>query len=360
MDPHLLSVFVWELFSNLSNPFSLRKQVVRHGAPGTGKTFKAMQDAKLQFDIWKAEFAPCGIAESVNHIRTVQFHPSYTYEDFMEGLRPTIAEGISKLHLENGIFKRLCIEAGQWELDLANEVSHEMAREWSKITIDALIPFQDKLKHPRWIGIFQNHGSKKVSEAVPPFFLIIDEINRAELSRVLGELMFCLEYRGINGAIETQYSSLNNDNTGMLKVGDSFKFFIPHNIFVIGTMNNVDRSVESFDFALRRRFRWEEVGPDLWVLEYHLKAMGQSNWLELVENLEALNEKIAEVPLLGPHYQIGHAYLMNLGYANQLTLSQVRVNVWEDFIKPLLEEYLRGTGKTKELLQELSNSFGLR
>lgn len=359
-DPHLLSVFVWELFSNLSNPFSLRKQVIRHGAPGTGKTFKAMQDAKLQLDIWKAEFDPNGTAEAAKHIRTVQFHPSYTYEDFMEGLRPAIEGGTSKLRLENGIFKRLCIEAGQWELDVANDVSHEMAKNWNQITIAELLPFQDKLKNPRWVSIFKNDGAKKISEAVPPFFLIIDEINRAELSRVLGELMFCLEYRGIKGAIQTQYSGLNGADTGMLKVGDTYQFFIPHNIFVIGTMNTIDRSVESFDFALRRRFRWEEVGPDLWVLEYHLKERGQANWLGLVENLEALNEKITEEPLLGPDYQVGHAYLMNLGYAPQLTLSQIRVNVWEDFIKPLLEEYLRGSGKTNDLLQKFAQSFGLR
>lgn len=359
-DAHLLSVFVWELFSNLSNPFSLRKQVVRHGAPGTGKTFKAMQDAKLQFDIWKAEFDPKGTTEAAENIRTVQFHPSYTYEDFMEGLRPAIADGTSKLRLENGIFKRLCISAGQWELDIAKEVSRDMAENWNQITIAELLPFRDKLKHPRWVSIFNNDGAEKVSEAAPPFFLIIDEINRAELSRVLGELMFCLEYRGIKGAIQTQYSGLNGDDTGMLKIGDTYQFFIPHNIYVIGTMNTIDRSVESFDFALRRRFRWEEVGPDLWVLEYHLKETGRQNWLGLVENLEALNERITTEPLLGPDYQVGHAYLMNLSYAPQLTLSQVRDNVWEDFIRPLLEEYLRGSGKTNDLLQEFEKSFGLR
>lgn len=357
-DPHLLSVFVWELYSNLSNPFSLRKQVVRHGSPGTGKTFKAMQDAKLQFAIWKAEFDSDGATEAAEHIRTVQFHPSYTYEDFMEGLRPAIADGTSKLRLENGIFKKLCIEAAQWELDVATEISRDMAEKWDLITIGDLIPFRDKLKHPRWNGFFNNDGAKKATEAVPPFFLIIDEINRAELSRVLGELMFCLEYRGIKGAIQTQYSGLNGHDTGMLKVGDSYQFFIPHNIYVIGTMNTIDRSVESFDFALRRRFRWEEVGPDLWVLEYHLKETGRQNWLGLVENLEALNERITAEPLLGPDYQVGHAYLMNLSYAPQLTLTQIRDNVWEDFIKPLLEEYLRGSGKTKDLLQELAKCFG--
>jgi 5-methylcytosine-specific restriction protein B len=359
-DPHLLSVFVWELHANNVNPFSLRKQLIRYGAPGTGKTFKAMQDAKLQFAIWKSGFDPDSRTEAAEHIRTVQFHPSYTYEDFMEGLRPAIADGTSKLKLENGIFKRLCISAGQWELDLANEVSVEMAENWNQITISELIPFRDKLKHPRWVSIFKNDGAKKVSEAVPPFFLIIDEINRAELSRVLGELMFCLEYRGIKGAIQTQYSTLNDADTGMLKTGDSYQFFIPHNIFVIGTMNTIDRSVESFDFALRRRFRWEEVGPDISVLRHYLNQTHPSEWLKLADGLENLNQRITNEPLLGSDHQIGHAYLMNLSYEPELTLSQVRENVWQDFIKPLLEEYLRGTGKTKDLLKEFATSFGLR
>jgi 5-methylcytosine-specific restriction protein B len=319
-----------------------------------------MQDAKLQFAIWKSGFDPDSRTEAAEHIRTVQFHPSYTYEDFMEGLRPAIADGTSKLKLENGIFKRLCISAGQWELDLANEVSVEMAENWNQITISELIPFRDKLKHPRWVSIFKNDGAKKVSEAVPPFFLIIDEINRAELSRVLGELMFCLEYRGIKGAIQTQYSTLNDADTGMLKTGDSYQFFIPHNIFVIGTMNTIDRSVESFDFALRRRFRWEEVGPDISVLRHYLNQTHPSEWLKLADGLENLNQRITNEPLLGSDHQIGHAYLMNLSYEPELTLSQVRENVWQDFIKPLLEEYLRGTGKTKDLLKEFATSFGLR
>ncbi|MFH4238343.1 AAA family ATPase, partial [Acinetobacter baumannii] len=86
---------------------------------------------------------------------------------------------------------------------------------------------------------------------IPPFFFIIDEINRAELSRVFGELMYCLEYRGVKGSVKTQYANLNTKKTGILELGQTYQFFIPTNIYLIGTMNTIDRSVESFDFALR-------------------------------------------------------------------------------------------------------------
>ena len=101
-----------------------------------------------------------------------------------------------------------------------------------------------------------------IENVIPPFYFIIDEINRAELSRVLGELMYCLEYRGYNGKIKTQYSQLAIKKSSYFfeENGENY-FFIPHNVYVLGTMNNIDRSVDSFDFALRRRFSWTEVEP---------------------------------------------------------------------------------------------------
>ncbi len=101
-----------------------------------------------------------------------------------------------------------------------------------------------------------------LTDHLPPFYFIIDEINRAELSRVLGEIMFALEYRGAEYKIRTQYSSLisaPDDPASFLFSEGTDHFFIPHNLRLIGTMNVIDRSVESFDFALRRRFRWREL-----------------------------------------------------------------------------------------------------
>lgn len=356
-DEFYLSQFVWVLYENLSNPFSLKKQIVKYGAPGTGKTYQARLQTSLLFDIWKEEFAPYSRLTHASQIELVQFHPSFSYEDFMEGLRPVLdSDGNSQLTLQNGVFKEFCRSAGKWEIDV---YGLGLTQKWEYLTIKELLPFREKLSGEHWRDIFEiSNISKLVSEAVPPFFFIIDEVNRAELSRVFGELMYCLEYRGTRGCVKTQYSNLNNEHTGMLKDAQGYLFFIPTNIYLIGTMNTIDRSVESFDFALRRRFRWEEVVPDMALLKYHLNQFCQA-WLPLVDNLERLNELIAKEPLLGNDYQIGHAYLMDLKYATSLTVSEVRERVWDDCIRPLLQEYLRGTGKETELISSFGKAFGV-
>lgn len=356
-DDFYLSQFVWVLYENLSNPFSLKKQIVKYGAPGTGKTYQARQQTSLLFDIWKEEFAPNSSITHGSQIELVQFHPSFSYEDFMEGLRPVLdGNGTAQLTLQNGVFKKFCQNAGKWEIDVC---SLGLDRDWESITLDELRPYREKLSGAHWKYIFEiSDTSKLVSDAVPPFFFIIDEINRAELSRVFGELMYCLEYRGIKGRVKTQYANLNNDFTGMLQTEQGFLFFIPTNVYLIGTMNTIDRSVESFDFALRRRFRWEEVTPDIGLLRYHLNQFCKT-WLPLADNLEQLNTQIALEPLLGHDYQIGHAYLMNMKYATSLTAAEARERVWDDCIRPLLQEYLRGTGKEAELIGSFGKSFGV-
>ena len=354
-DEFYLSQFVWKLYENLSNPFSLKKQIVKYGAPGTGKTYQARQQTSLLFDIWKEEFAPNSSLTHESQIELVQFHPSFSYEDFMEGLRPILdGNGNAQLTLQNGVFKEFCRNAGKWEIDVYDL---GLNRDWESITIDELRPHREKLSGDHWQYIFEiSDSSKLVSDAVPPFFFIIDEVNRAELSRVFGELMYCLEYRGIKGSVKTQYANLNNKHTGMRQTDQGYLFFIPTNIYLIGTMNTIDRSVESFDFALRRRFRWEEVTPDTGLLRYHLNQFC-NNWAPLADNLERLNTHIVKEPLLGHDYQIGHAYLMNLKYATSLTVKEVRERVWDDCIRPLLQEYLRGTGKEAELIDSFGKAF---
>ena len=351
-DKFYLSQFVWKLYENLSNPFSLKKQIVKYGAPGTGKTYQARQQASLLFEFWKEEFDPNSSLTDDDQIELVQFHPSFSYEDFMEGLRPVLDDnGAAQLTLQNGVFKEFCRNAGKWETDI-----YGLGLNWESVKINDLDPYKKKLSDAHWQYIFNiSDLSKRVSDVVPPFFFIIDEINRAELSRVFGELMYCLEYRGVNGCVKTQYANLNNKHTGMLQTDRGYLFFIPTNIYLIGTMNTIDRSVESFDFALRRRFLWEEVTPDTELLRYHLKK----SWVSLSNNLELLNTQIAREPLLGYDYQIGHAYLMNLKYASSLTVEEVREQVWYDSIRPLLQEYLRGTGKESELIDSFEKAFGV-
>ena len=356
-DEFYLSQFVWELYENLSNPFSLKKQIIKYGAPGTGKTFQARQQTSLLFDIWKEEFAPDTDFTHQGQIELVQFHPSFSYEDFIEGLRPILDEnGQAQLTLQNGIFKEFCLKAGKWEIDVFNL---HLDKEWDEIKILDLHPYKDQLSNSYWDYIFRvEDQTKLVSNAIPPFFFIIDEINRAELSRVFGELMYCLEYRGVKGSVKTQYANLNTKKTGILELGQTYQFFIPTNIYLIGTMNTIDRSVESFDFALRRRFSWQEVSPDISLLKYYLSEHC-AKWIELAISLEKLNEEIEKQALLGHEYQIGHAYLMNLKYPKSLSLTEVKASIWEDSIRPLLQEYLRGTGEEAELIRSFSKSFGV-
>ena len=360
-DEFYLSMFVWGLYENLSNPFKLNKQVVKYGPPGTGKTYLASQQTKSCFTNWKEEFAPENDDYKIDtQIEVVQFHPSFGYEDFMEGLRPILHNGKAQLTLQNGVFKEFCRRAGEWEIDVYNL---ELDTDWEELTIGDLVPYKNELMASHWEHIFQfQDRSRHVADAVPPFFLIIDEINRAELSRVFGELMYCLEYRGVKGCITTQYANLNAPKTGMFRdKSEGYKFFIPSNVYLIGTMNTIDRSVESFDLALRRRFRWEEITPDYTLLKYHLNEHEHhKKWSELADNLENLNVQIGHEALLGSDYQIGHAYLMNLKYPPSLSISEVRKQIWDDHIHPLLQEYLRGTGRSEELIGAFREAFGLK
>ena len=120
-DEYLLSIFVWQLFEYISNPFTLKKQVVKYGPPGTGKTYTAQQNARQLFDIWATKyesfFEPPVLRDQC--IKVVQFHPSYGYEDFIEGLRPVLSSnGQPQLKLQNGVFKEFCRRAGVWELQV--------------------------------------------------------------------------------------------------------------------------------------------------------------------------------------------------------------------------------------------------
>ena len=365
------------------NPLNSKKQIVKYGPPGTGKTYLAEEDARGKFNSWKIEFDLNDNFSYDNQRELVQFHPSFSYEDFIEGLRPVLdKDKKAQLTLQNGVFKEFCIEAGKWEIDIYNlnnklkKPNNEDELDWESLTIEELKKHKGEIeelkkhkgeyelrKGDHWDYIWHGEAPQesKVMDVIPPFFFIIDEINRAELSRVFGELMYCLEYRGTKkGMIKTQYANLNTDETGMLEIDkNNYRFFIPTNIYLIGTMNTIDRSVESFDIALRRRFIWQKIIPDIKVLRDHLKEDENPEWATLADNLKQLNDQITKKPLLGPDYQIGHAYLMNMNYPKNLTVEEVKECIWKDSIQPLLEEYLRGSGTDKEteLISLLEEEF---
>ena len=179
------------------------------------------------------------------------------------------------------------------------------------------------------------------------FVFIIDEINRGELSKIFGELFYALEpgYRGKAGCVKTQYSNLIEQNDVFYK-----GFFIPENVYIIGTMNDIDRGVECMDFAIRRRFAWYEV-----------KAEDRTGmWDEIIDKwkddavrkMKSLNTAIENMQGLNSSYHIGPAYFLKLkDYNGDFGL------LWNYHLKGVLYEYLRGMPDIQAKLNELKTSY---
>ena len=185
------------------------------------------------------------------------------------------------------------------------------------------------------------------------YIFIIDEINRGEISKIFGELFFSIDpgYRGEKGKVNTQYQN-------MVPEGDVFKngFYVPENVYIIGTMNDIDRSVESMDFAMRRRFAWQEVTAE----ESYTNMIEQDPEFALVKDeikarMFNLNKAIVETEGLDEAYQIGAAYFRKyLDYQDKTNPFDC---LWENHLKGLLFEYLRGNRRAKELLEKLHDTY---
>lgn len=353
--------YVWRIGTA---DLSQSNQIIKYGAPGTGKTYTAKQEAKEFFKIWKLN-ARNTSAEFDKHYKFVQFHPSYSYEDFIEGIKPVINNGgNTELKLINGIFKAFCKEAAKYEIWLLNKgiikpYDKENGTQLSEVSVVDVKKKQDKncpFDFPQ-----SAKPNDPIAQYIPPYFFVIDEINRADLSRVFGELMYCLEYRDYEGRIKTQYSELESKETDTIFYEENGEhwFFIPNNVYIIGTMNTIDRSIESFDFALRRRFLWQRIEPNESVLQEYFEEKNKNDFGEYIIPLwSALNNAIEGNAILGPDYQIGHSYLMKLDKYPNLSKTAYRDIIWEKHIKPILEEYFRGMGEeAQKQIDTLKNKF---
>jgi 5-methylcytosine-specific restriction protein B len=294
----------WQNNKHHGNSFSdrfdellkIHKNIIFYGAPGTGKTFLCEENIKRI------------VNDDKNRYQVVQFHASYGYEDFMEGLKPQVENGQVTLELTEGDFKAFCKRAAE-------------------------------------------SGEKK------PYFFLVDEINRAELSRVFGELMYALEKRGREHGITTQYDYMRPE-------ADRAKFYVPENLYFIGTMNDVDKSIDSFDLALRRRFLWERLECDYGVIENELMKLGVAyeNATSYAKACEALNTKVTQAGSdaldLGALYEIGHAYFLRIKeYVADKDKPIKNSHLGELFdhaLEPLLKEYMRSEYDEKAVEDKLA------
>lgn len=282
------------------------KNIILYGAPGTGKTYQTKQTIEAR-----------KLIEENHEYKIVQFHPSYSYEDFMDGVKPVgIENGAMKFELKNGVFKQMCIDA-----------------------------FKDLEKN---------------KEKAKKYYFVADEINRAELSRVFGELLLCLEEDkrlrlGEDGKpqgmlVKTANSSLWDNEKHAVYVdketGEGY-FGVPENLYFIGTMNDIDKSIDSFDMALRRRFVWKRYRCDYDVIAKHFDKISEDRLEPYIEFCKDINEYITSEKGLGldDSYELGHSYFLKPKKLTKIEISKL----WEGHISPLLKEYLRTQYSGKDI-----------
>jgi len=192
----------------------------------------------------------------------------------------------------------------------------------------------------------RNNKVTATPKELKKYIFIIDEINRGEISKIFGELFFAIDpgYRGKAGEVSTQYANLH--------INPDEKFYIPENVYIIGTMNDIDRSVDSFDFAMRRRFRFIEIKADE-QLEMLASLDDEELEAEAIRRMTALNNEIANVEELNENYQIGAAYFLKL---KTLTFDQL----WTDYLQPLLQDYVHGMYDETSIMDRFAQAYGYK
>lgn len=336
-----LSSFLWELANAEELATKDSPNVIFYGPPGTGKTYSVTNQIRFITN------------NDQCRIKDIQFHPSFTYEDFIDGLKPVgvTKDGNIKFEFVNGIFKSFCIDA--------------------KIALEKA--YRENKDHP-------------------VYYFIVDEINRANLATVFGETLSLIEseYRDLKNKDAHYYKEIQNcqilnslinnasskdEKENLKKLAYSYTedengvvrtfFGVPSNVRFIGMMNDVDKSIDSFDLALRRRFRWEQKTCDYDVIDdfYSKDEINEENSVtNFIKDCERLNDYIVKRDGLGlgSSYEFGHAFFMKMD--KQKISKKNRIKLFENHLKPTLREYLRGFFEENEIdekLKEAGKKFGV-
>lgn len=271
------------IIADIGNVLERKKQVILYGPPGTGKTYyaeKACYELASR-NIFRKSFSSLsadekkiivGDGRTNGVVRMCCFHPSYGYEDFIEGIKPRVVNNQTIFELKDGIFKKICSDA-------------------------------------------MKNSDKK-------FYLIIDEINRGDISRIFGELIMLIENNKRGKQI---ILPLSNET-----------FTVPENVYIVGTMNTADHSIALLDVALRRRFGFIELMPDYSLLEgVEFDGLPLGGWLK------ELNARIREyIGKDARNLQIGHSYFLEKEKA--ITDQEKFKRIVKEDIIPLIEEYCYG------------------
>lgn len=266
------------------------RSVIFYGPPGTGKTQRAIQ-----------------LAKKATWLEVVTFHQSYSYEDFVEGFRPAEQDGRLVYRVEDGILKRMAVEAIYHGITGSRGADYE---EMKKVVVD----FLERKKN----------GEKLEFHPKGKYYLVIDEINRGNISRILGDVITLLDHdKRLGEEMETIVT--------LPYSGEPFS--LPPNLYIIGTMNSTDRSIAFLDMALRRRFAFVEFLPRPEELG-HVEVGG----VNLQHLLSKINETIEEER--GKDYTIGHGYFMEVVRSEDKVSALKRVFYYK--ILPLLQEYFYG------------------
>lgn len=393
-----------EIIAKRADLLKESKNIILRGAPGTGKTYMAQQIAAFVISEGKTTQITDLTIEQQKQLGFVQFHPSYDYTDFVEGLRPTTSEdGSVSFTLKRGSFMSF-VEKAKASKSVGGKDNFEEA--WQKFfatvsesSIEA--NRYDKLKtlrgkpiknilsyerngmqgvYPEGTTMYWNHdqiynvyrglpgvpkegldnyrkaivehlkneyGLEKYVPAVESstnsgnYVFIIDEINRGEISKIFGELFFSIDpgYRSCKEGVYTQYANLHEN--------PEEKFYVPENVYIIGTMNDIDRSVDTFDFAMRRRFTFLEVTAEESAENMHIEN-------DVKTQMARLNSAIINVGELTDDYQIGASYFKDI---HKPEIDKMNAPLWSTKLYPLLKDYFRGERRASEKLENIKKEY---